>query len=98
MIRFLRDILTVEYSCCSFRDVKRTLVKIEDTIIGIAGLDQIFEKLYTSKKSPDDVDGMEMVYLASFYNYIPNGKVEVYAEALIKEYRQFYSDMEEVEA
>jgi len=36
--------------------------------------------------------------LASFYNYIPNGKVEVYAEALIKEYRQFYSDMEEVEA
>jgi len=53
--------LTVEYSCCSFRDVKRTLVKIEDAIIGIAGLDQIFEKLYTSKKSPDDVDGMEMV-------------------------------------
>jgi hypothetical protein len=52
-------------------------VKIEDAIIGIAGLDQIFEKLYTSKKSPDDVDGMEMIYLASFYNYIPNGKVNV---------------------
>ena len=59
--------------------MKRTLVKIEDAIIGIAGLDQIFEKLYASKKSPDDVDGMEMVNLASFYNYIPNGKVEVYA-------------------
>ena len=56
--------MKVEYSCCSFRDVKRTLVKIEDAIIGIAGLDQIFEKLYTSKKSPDDVDGMEMVNFA----------------------------------
>ena len=89
--------MTVEYSCCSFRDVKRTLVKIEDAIIGIAGLDQIFEKLYTSKKSPDDVDGMEMVNLASFYNYIPNGKVEAYAEALMKEYRQFHKDMGKVE-
>lgn len=73
--------------------MKRTLVKIEDAIIGIAGLDQIFEKLYTSKKSPDDVDGMEMVNLASFYNYIPNGKVEAYAEVLIKEYKQFYIDV-----
>ena len=74
--------------------MKRTLVKIEDAIIGIAGLDQIFEKLYTSKKSPYDVDGMEMVNLASFYNYIPNGKVEVYAAALVEEYRQFYRNVE----
>jgi len=76
--------------------VKRTLVKIEDAIIGIAGLDQIFEKLYISKKSPDDVDEMEMLNLASFYNYIPNGKVEAYAEALMREYRQFHKDMSKV--
>jgi hypothetical protein len=73
-------------------------VKIEDAIIGIAGLDQVFEKLYTSKKSPDDIDGIEMVNLASFYNYIPNDKVEAYAEALLKEYKQFYRNMEEVKA
>ena len=78
--------------------MKRTLVKIEDAIIGIAGLDQVFEKLYTSKKSPDDIDGIEMVNLASFYNYIPNDKVEAYAEALLKEYKQFYRNMEEVKA
>ncbi|MCD4843194.1 MAG: hypothetical protein K8R25_01780 [Methanosarcinales archaeon] len=90
--------MTVEYSCCASQDVKRTLVKIEDAIIGIAGLDQVFEKLYTSKKSPDDIDGIEMVNLASFYNYIPNDKVEAYAEALMKEYKQFYRNMEEVKA
>ena len=78
------------YSCCASRDVKRTLVKIGDAIIGLAELDQVFEELYNSKKSPDDVDGMEIVNLASSYNFIPPGAVEAYAEALMKEYRKFY--------
>ncbi len=89
------------YGCCgrcASQDVKRTLVKIEDAIVGIAGLDHVFEKLYTSRKSPDDIDGIEIVNMASFLNSIPNSKVEVYAEVLIKKYRQFYDDMEKVKA
>jgi hypothetical protein len=83
---------------CATLDVKRTLVKIENYIVGIAGLDHVFEKLYTSKKSPDNIDGIEIVNMASFFHHIPNSKVEAYAEALKKEYRQFCRDKKDVTA
>ena len=71
-----------ECSCCAPRDVKRTLVTIGDATIGLAKLDRVFEELYNTGKSPDDVDGEEIVDLASFYNYIPADSVGVktYAE------------------
>ncbi len=81
-------------SCCSPRDVKRTLVNIGDATIGLAKLDRVFEELYNSGKSPDDVDGEEIVDLASFYNHIPADAVGAYAEALLKEYREFYNNKE----
>ena len=81
-------------SCCSPREVKRTLVNIGDATVGLAKLDRVFEELYNSKKSPDDVDGEEIVDLASFYNYIPADAVGAYAEPLLKEYRKFYRDKE----
>ncbi|MHC1574781.1 MAG: hypothetical protein ACXQTY_03110 [Candidatus Methanogasteraceae archaeon] len=81
-------------SCCSPRDVKRTLITIGDATIGLAKLDRVFSELYNSKKSPDDVDGEEIVNLASFYNYIPADAVGAYADALIMEYREFYRKME----
>ena len=69
-------------SCCTPRNVKRTLVVIGDATIGLAKLDRVFEELHKSKKSPDDLDGGEIVNLASFYNYIPADAVGVktYAE------------------
>ena len=83
-----------EYSCCASPDVKRTLVTIGDATIGLAKLDRVFEQLYNSGKSPTDVDGEEIVDLASFYNYIPADAVGAYAEALLKEYRKFCRDGE----
>ncbi|RLG31241.1 hypothetical protein DRO03_01810 [Methanosarcinales archaeon] len=74
--------------------MKRTLVNIGDATVGLAKLDRVFEELYNSKKSPDDVDGEEIVDLASFYNYIPADAVGAYAEPLLKEYRKFYRDKE----
>ncbi|PXF61004.1 MAG: hypothetical protein C4B59_06565 [Candidatus Methanogaster sp.] len=81
-------------SCGSPREVKRTLVNIGDATIGLAKLDRVFEELYNSKKSPNDVDGEEIVDLASFYNYIPPHLVGAYAEALLEEYKEFYRDKE----
>lgn len=79
-----------EYSCCVPRDVKRTLVKIGDATVGLAKLDMVFEQLYNSGRSSDDIDGVEIVNLASLYNYIPPKAVDAYAEALVKEYGKFY--------
>lgn len=70
--------------------MKRTLVKVGDATIGLVKLDRVFEELYNSKKSPDDVDGEEIVDLASFYNYIPADAVRVYAEAPVRGYAGFY--------
>ena len=81
-------------SCCSPRDLKRTFVNIGDATIGLANLDRVFEELYNSGKSPDDVDGEEIVDLASFYNHIPAHTVGAYAEALSKEYGKFCRDRE----
>ena len=86
--------MTNECSCCSPRDVKRTLVKIGDATIGLAKLDRVFEELYNSKKSPDDVNDGEIVDLASFYNYIPADAAGAYAEALVREYARFYREQE----
>ena len=85
-------------SCCAPRDLKRTLVVIRDATIGLAKLDRVFGEMYNSKKSPDDVDGEEIVNLVSFYNYIPPGAIDLYAEALIKEYEKFYRDKEGITA
>ena len=83
-----------EYSCCASSDVKRTLVTVGDATIGLAKLDRVFEQLYNSGKSPNGVDGEELVDLASFYNYIPPDAVEAYAEVLVREYVRFYRDQE----
>ncbi|MEA3323576.1 MAG: hypothetical protein U9Q37_00310 [Euryarchaeota archaeon] len=83
-----------ECSCCASHDVKRTLVNIGDDTIGLAKLDRVFEQLYNSGKSPDDVDGEEIVDLAAFYNYIPADAVDAYAEALVHEYVRFYRGQE----
>lgn len=83
-----------EYSCCASRDVNRTLVKVEDAVVGIAKLDLVFEQLHNSGRSPDDIDGEEIVDLASFYNYIPPDAAGAYAEALVREYARFYREQE----
>ncbi len=83
-----------ECSCCASPDVKRTLVKVEDATIDIAKLDRVFEQLYNSGRSPDDIDGEEIADLASFYNYIPPDAVGAYAEALVREYARFYRGQE----
>jgi hypothetical protein len=61
---------------------------------GIAKLDLVFEQLHNSGRSPDDIDGEEIVDLALFYNYIPPGAVRAYAEALVREYAKFYREQE----
>ena len=63
---------------CTPLDVKRTLVAIGDATISIAKLDRVFEQLYNSGKSPDEVNGEEIVDLASFYNYIPPDAIGAY--------------------
>ncbi len=57
---------------------------------GIHGLDELFEELYGQGRKPDDPGlGPELVNRVRAHNYIPKGAVNEYAEALIREYRQY---------
>ena len=72
-----------DYGCCAHGDVSGRLSRSGGTTVGLAKLDRIFEQLYNSGKSPNDVSGEEIVDLASFYNYIPADAVGAYEEALV---------------
>ncbi|MBN1934482.1 MAG: hypothetical protein JW934_07440 [Anaerolineae bacterium] len=57
---------------------------------GMHGLDEIFEALYAQGRKPDEPNlGVELVERARAHNYIPKGAVSEYAEALLREYRQY---------
>ena len=59
---------------------------------GMHGLDEMFEELYAQGREPDEPDlGLELVERARAHNYIPKPTVDEYAEALVREYRQYVS-------
>jgi CDP-4-dehydro-6-deoxyglucose reductase len=56
------------------------------------GLDEMFEELYAQGRKPDEPGlGLELVERARAHNYIPKGAVDEFAEALLREYRQYAS-------
>jgi NAD-dependent dihydropyrimidine dehydrogenase PreA subunit len=59
---------------------------------GMHGLDEMFEELHAQGRKPDEPDlGLELVERARAHDYIPKGAVGEYAEALVREYRQYAS-------
>ena len=59
---------------------------------GMRGLDELFEELYAQGREPDEPGlGLELVERARSHNYIPRGAVDEFAEALLREYRQYAS-------
>jgi len=78
-------------------DKKTKIVLIGSQLIGLVGLDEIFEKLYKSnpmdpnsdQKPGKPVQG-KLVSLARKDNYIPSKHEKIYAEALLREYSLYY--------
>lgn len=57
---------------------------------GMHGLDELFEELYVQERRPDEPDlSRELVERARAHNYIPNGAEQEYAQALVREYRNY---------
>lgn len=72
-------------------DTKITIVRIGDTMVGLASVGEVFEKIYQGKKKPEDIERIELVRELSSYNYVPEEEWDEYAEALIVEYETFYN-------
>lgn len=72
-------------------DTKITIVRIGDTMVGLASVGEVFEKIYQGKKKPEDIERIELVKELSSFNYVPEEEWDEYAEALIVEYENFYN-------
>lgn len=62
---------------------------------GMHGLDELFEEMYAQGRLPDEPGlGLELVERARAHNYIPKGAGKRFAEALLREYRQYVTASE----
>ena len=65
---------------------KTKMVLIGNQLIGLVGLDEIFEELYKLNQKPDEKIKGRLVDSAKKENYIPTKQEAVYSEALLREY------------
>ncbi len=76
--------------CCSPSGSRLTKVRIGLVEVGLVALGDIFEKLYESRRKPEEIDGRELVQEVSMYNYIPSAAWDEYALALMEEYKKYF--------
>jgi NAD-dependent dihydropyrimidine dehydrogenase PreA subunit len=69
---------------------KTEMVLIGNQLIGLIGLDEIFEELYQKDQQPNDSLQNKLLSLAREDNYIPSKQERIYSEALLREYSVFY--------
>lgn len=81
-------------ACCPQRAEGVTHLRIgqRGIVVGLMGLDTVFQQLYALGRHPDEVANEELVEMARTFNYIPNnpGVEADYAVALRQAYRLFY--------
>jgi hypothetical protein len=82
-------------SCCPQRDDQVTHLKIGErgVVVGLMGLDLIFQQLVALGRLPGDATDAELVGMARRFNYIPNRAATEadYVVALREAYARFYA-------
>lgn len=67
-----------------------TQIRINNSLIGIVGLQQVMEKMVGQVAGlPDEDIGAEMILRLSEYNYIPNSARDLYRMALVREFKKY---------
>ena len=69
---------------------KIKLILVGKDLIGLVGLDEIFENLYQMGEKPDTFLKKELLNETKKHNYIPGGIEKKYEDALLREYKSFY--------
>ena len=82
--------------CCGGRDAEVTQVAMDDRgfTVGIIGLKQIFEQLYTMGRKPKAGVCDELLAMIKTRNYVPPSAEERYKAALLREYAAFCATKE----
>lgn len=75
-------------SCCG-GDVRVKQIQIGNAIIGLVGLEEILEQLYTANRHPGQAAAEELLARIKARNYVARGDEEDYKVALLREYAAF---------
>ncbi len=81
--------------CCGPSIASIRKIKVEDKDMEIAGLDEEFENYYSKGKTPENLDGEEIIRNLEKINVIPEAEVEKLKAAILKEYRIYWLEKEE---
>jgi len=73
------------------------MILVGKDLIGLIGLDEIFQKLYQTGRKPDESSKQYILSETKKQNYIPKGIEEKYEQALLREYKSFYISKEKGE-
>lgn len=65
------------------------LIRVGRTVSGMLGLDEMFAELYREGVAPEESAASELVRRARKDNYIPPKSEPEFAEALLREYREY---------
>jgi len=69
--------------------MKSKLILIEDKLIGVIGLDEIFTELFLSGEKPNKELENRLLEKFKKHNYIPKAKEQSYSQVLLEEYKEF---------
>ncbi|MCX8206680.1 MAG: hypothetical protein N3G75_02470 [Methanothrix sp.] len=75
--------------CCG-RVVSLQQINIGGRLIGIMGMNEVFQEYFKNGKTPDDATGDELVKDLRKINHIVEGAEQLYKEAFLREYRRYY--------
>jgi hypothetical protein len=73
-----------------FEETSCRQVRMGRAMVGVAGLPVIFTELHAEQYEPDDGVVPELLERARQHNYNPSFSEGVYAEALLREFKEFY--------
>lgn len=81
--------------CCGPSIVSVRKIKVEGKDMEIAGLEEEFEKYVSEGKTPEDLDGEEVIRNLGKINVIPEEEIEKLKAAILKEYRKYWLEKKE---
>ncbi len=76
---------------------KTKLILVGRDLVGLIGLDEIFENFYQMRKKPDTFLKQELLNETKKHNYIPKVAEKKYEQALLREYKSFCESIEKGE-
>ena len=79
----------MESGCSCNKDPTVTMIRMGAQLVGLVGLIPLFEEWLTAKKSPDSLEGDEILACIKRKNYVSQNSEEEYIDAVRSAYAAY---------